>query len=245
MTPPTAPSAPATLAQRGFTLLEMALALVVLTLLMSAVVTTMSSQEERKRTAKTREALDQAKDAVIGFALVNGRLPRPASAPTDGTERAACANEADCTGFVPWVALGLQPGDGSDRLLKYSVTPAFANAAFTFSSLPTKSVRTRDTAGNLVYLAGAATCTATSACTPAVLLSQGDGRWGTRFDGQAIPGSWPITTDEYLNHTATAHFISRDRTELDTAPGAEFDDRVIWLPTPVLMGRMVQAGKLP
>lgn len=229
----------------GFTLVEMALAMVIMGLLLSAVVGTLSSQEERKRTTRTRESLDQAREALVGFAVVNGRLPRPASAATDGTERAACASEADCTGFLPWVALGLQPGDGFDRLLRYSVTPAFSNASFTFSTLPTKTVQTRDSAGTLVYLSGAAACTATSGCSPAIVVSQGGERWGTRFDGTSAGGGWPTTTDEYINHTATTAFISRDRVDLSTAPGAEFDDRVVWLSTTMLMGRMVQAGKLP
>jgi hypothetical protein len=216
-----------------------------MSLLMGAVVGTLSSQEERKRSIRTREALDQAREAVLGFAVVNGRLPRPASAATDGTERLACATEADCTGFLPWVVLGLQPGDGADRLLRYSVTPAFANTSFTLSSVPTKAVQTRNSAGTLVYVAGAAGCAASAGCVPAVVVSQGAGRWGTRLDGTALAGGWPTTTDEYLNQTATTTFVSRDTVDLTTATGGEFDDRLQWVPTPVLMSRMVQAGKLP
>jgi hypothetical protein len=39
--------------------------------------------------------------------------------------------------------------------------------------------------------------------------------------------------------------MARDFTANPAAAGGEFDDRVAWLGTSMLFGRMVQAGKLP
>jgi hypothetical protein len=172
-------------------------------------------------------------------------LPRPATSATNGAERAVCASEVQCTGFLPWAALGLQPLDGFDKLLRYSVTPAFANAAFTLNTLPTKTVSTRTNAGALAFLAGAAGCAAGSGCVPAVLFSHGKDHWGTTADGLNLPDTSGSNADEDTNAAASVNFISRDTASGSTTPGGEFDDQSLWLPLPVLHGRMVQAARLP
>ena len=232
---------------RGFSLLEMAVVLVVLGVMLGGALSTLSSHDERKRMALTEERMNEAREALLGFALVNGRLPRPASAATDGVERPACATEAECTGFIAWTALGLQRLDGEDKLLRYSVTPAFANAPFSMATLPTKAVQTRNGAGALAYIAGAAACPANSGCVPAVLHSSGKFNFGTMQDGTARPNDSVGSTnsDEITNNAASVTFVARDFAGLPAAAGGEFDDRLLWLPAPVLFGRMVQAGKLP
>jgi type II secretory pathway pseudopilin PulG len=242
---PFVPSYPKRSAQRGAFLVELAIVMLIVGLMLGGVMSSLSQQDTIKRTKRTDERLVEAREALLGFAVANGRLPRPATSATNGAERAVCATEAQCTGFLPWAALGLQPLDGFDKLLAYSVTPAFANAAFTLTTLPTKAINSRNGLGAVVFLAGAAGCAAGSGCVPAVVYSFGKDNWGTTADGLALADGSGSNVDEDANAAATLVFISRDTVTGTTAPGGEFDDQVIWLPLPVLQGRMVQAGRLP
>ena len=231
--------------QAGGFLVELAIVLLVVGLLLSGVMGGLSQQDLNQRVKRTDERLAEAREALIGFALANGRLPRPAVSATNGAERAACANEAACTGFLPFAALGLPPGDGFDKLLGYSVTPAFANAAFTMGSVPSKIVVSRDAAGTLVFVAGAAGCAAGSGCVPAVIHSFGKERGGTSVDGNALADGSATNADEDANAVASVTFVTRPPTAAPAAAGGEFDDQLAWLPLPLLLGRMVQASRLP
>src|SRR5450830_65867 len=87
--------------QRGAALLLLVtvLALGAATLLMSGY----SPQAmEQRQVDQTQRTLAQSRDALIGFALQHGRLPRPAISAQDGRESALpCTNDADCSGFLP------------------------------------------------------------------------------------------------------------------------------------------------
>lgn len=103
----------------GFTLVEMAIVLVIVGLLLGGLLMPIATQVEQKRISETRASLEQIKEALIGFAAANGRLPCPATALTGGQESFAaggsaanglCSNFYD--GFLPAAALGLTPSDG-------------------------------------------------------------------------------------------------------------------------------------
>lgn len=109
---------------RGFSLIEIAVVLVILTILLATVSIPIASQLNQKRIAETQRLLDLAQQALIGYASANGRLPCPA---TDGVtvggtnsfgdERFAGGSSAvdgKCefwTGYLPAVTLGLSPVD--------------------------------------------------------------------------------------------------------------------------------------
>lgn len=105
---------------RGFSLVELAVVVFIVALLLGGAVMTLSAQEEQRANAETRRRLEAAVDAVIGFALVNGRLPCPAigatgvestavqPTPADG---GACAAGANFGGFLPGRTVGFQHVD--------------------------------------------------------------------------------------------------------------------------------------
>lgn len=223
----------------GFTLAELAIVLLIVGLLLAGILTPLSSQIETQRYAQTQKTLDDIKEAIVGFAVLNGRLPRPAQSATNGDERVAtCVNDAECTGFIPWQALGVTKLDAWGKIIRYSVTPAFANATFTLSTPASKSVQTRDPNPpfGLIGLANA---------VPEVIYSSGKRSWGTNDSGNPLADESTTNVDEDTNNSATTTFISRIKIENTTALGGEFDDIVIWLPSTVLMARMVAAGRLP
>lgn len=62
----------------GFTLVEMAMVLAIVALLLTGLVPTISSQLEQRKISETKSKLIEIQQALIGFALINGRLPCPA-----------------------------------------------------------------------------------------------------------------------------------------------------------------------
>jgi prepilin-type N-terminal cleavage/methylation domain-containing protein len=231
---------------RGFTLAEMAVVLVIVALLIAGMVLPLSAQQDIRARQETEKTLADIREALLGYAVANGRLPRPAASATDGAERAAtCASDADCSGFVPWAALGVRKLDGWNKLIRYSVTPAYANAAITMTTVANRTVQTRDTAGTAQYLAGQATCNTTNQCIPAIVFSQGKNNWGTTEAGVALPDASATNTDEDANNTGPTNYFSRLTSEDTAATGGEFDDLVVWLPTTILVNRLITAGKLP
>ncbi|MCP5266297.1 MAG: type II secretion system protein [Burkholderiaceae bacterium] len=105
---------PARAAQAGFSLIEIAIGLVILGLATVGLIATLSEQAEQRRIVDTRRALDDARDALLAFAGTNGRLPCPATAATNGQESIASnvGGIVTCSvqdGFLPAVTLGL-PG---------------------------------------------------------------------------------------------------------------------------------------
>lgn len=221
--------------QRGFSLIEIALVLVIVGLALGGIVSAIGPQLENKRVSETQKVLEEVKEALIGFAIVNGRLPRPATSATDGTEMAACATDALCTGLIPWERLGITKLDSWAKIIRYSVTPAYTVAPAT-STAGTKTVQTRNAAGALVNLA---------TTEPAVIFSSGKLSFGTTDGGVVIPTQSTANTnaDEITNNAASVTFIQRPVNTATTAMGGEFDDIVIWLPKTTLVSRLAQAGK--
>lgn len=111
--------APAT--ERGFSLIEIAIGMVILSLAAIGLIASISQQTEQRKVIETRGLVDSAQQALLSFASTNGRLPCPASAATAGQESIAslsggivtCSSE---NGLLPAVTLGL-PGLDENGLL--------------------------------------------------------------------------------------------------------------------------------
>lgn len=85
---------------RGFTLIEIAIVLVIISVLITIVAVPLAAQRELSARAETSKQLELAKEALVGFALANGRLPCPAlvsGACTTGRE-CFCAEQTSTTG---------------------------------------------------------------------------------------------------------------------------------------------------
>lgn len=101
----------------GFSLVELAIGLVIVATLLSTLLIPLARQIEQRRTAETQRLLSEARDALLTFAAVNRRLPCPATAASNGAEvfdtggtaaNGECAFEA---GFLPAATLGLSGVD--------------------------------------------------------------------------------------------------------------------------------------
>jgi len=63
---------------RGFSLVELAVVMAIVAFLLGSLMYTLSAQTEQRSFEETRRRLDQARELILAFALVNGRLPCPA-----------------------------------------------------------------------------------------------------------------------------------------------------------------------
>ena len=192
---------------------------------------------EAARQQRTLTALAQAREALIGFAAANGRLPRPAGSAVDGRERKdECASDADCSGYLPWVALGVAGLDAWGKVLRYSVTPEMSRAPIaSVSAVANRVVLRRKAQGELAYVAGQAQCDVSAQCLPVVIFSQGKEGDGTAPSGIKLAKSGRGSIDEAANDVATTSFVT----------GNTADDMLAWITLPALYQRMRAARTLP
>ena len=216
-------------AQQGFSLLEMAIVLVVLGLILGGILMPLSTQMEKQDRDETQRTLQDIQDALIGYAMANGRLPCP---DTDGDGiidmGGTCSN---VQGTIPWVDLGVGKEDAWGRPFTYRVTGSFADntdgtgcgtatVGVSFELCSVADINILDaTAGNPV-----------ANQVPAMVISHGK-NWATT-----------TSTDENENADNDTTFV--DRTYSRTA-APTFDDQVIWVSPNVLKTKMVSAGRLP
>ena len=102
--------------QRGFSLIETAIALAVLGLIALAAAAYWRSAAQVKVAAVERDLVARAQSAVVGFVYTKFRLPCPASNPATGLEDCATGNQAN---FLPWATLALP--DTRARQMRYGV----------------------------------------------------------------------------------------------------------------------------
>jgi prepilin-type N-terminal cleavage/methylation domain-containing protein len=227
--------------ERGFTLVELAMVLVIFSLLVGGMLMGLGAQRQIAEANESQKQLTEIRDALIGFAVTNGRLPCPAD-PTvatgsagAGIERAATAGgctggAAAVAGALPWATLGVQELDVWGRRLSYRVTGIFAQpitgqAAFTLASAGDINVR----------VVAAGTLLATN--VPAVIVSHGpNGLGGYLPTGVQMTAS--ADADEVENANANVEFVNKGAT-------STFDDQLVWVTPSILMNRMVAAQKLP
>lgn len=104
--------------QKGFTLIEIAIVLLIVTILLGYTVALFPRQQELKQYRAVEQEMDDIIAAIVGFAQVNGRLPCPAIPDSLGDEDGG--GTADCTifgGFVPARTIGVQGRLNGDSLL--------------------------------------------------------------------------------------------------------------------------------
>ncbi len=104
--------------QNGFTLVEIAIVLLIVTILLGYTVALFPRQQELKQYRDVDREMDEVIAAIVGFAQVNGRLPCPASPDTLGVEDNGGTPDCDFYGgFVPVNTLGISGRLNGDSLL--------------------------------------------------------------------------------------------------------------------------------
>jgi prepilin-type N-terminal cleavage/methylation domain-containing protein len=248
----------ALVAQRGFTLVELAIVMFVVALLLGGMMMPLSAQQDIRYVAETQKTLSNIQDALTGFAAANGRLPCPAPATqpsgsaTAGVEPTPIVSSGCATvaGVLPWATLGVSETDAWGRRFTYRVTQEFTRTSpqttFNGSNCPLQS----QNAGFALCSIGDMNVYATDGGSsvarniPAVVISHGKNGNGayTPNGTQLAVGSDVDEKDNHLTPSGTAtlktDFISK-------TPTSSFDDLVVWLSPNIIANRMITAGKLP
>ena len=110
----------------GFTLLEMAVVMFIISALMSATIAPIEVQLEARARRATSADMEQSLEALYGFALAHGRLPCPDAA-SSGNGREDRLGDRACiaaSGSLPYVDLGVSGHDAWGNRLRYQVTAA-------------------------------------------------------------------------------------------------------------------------
>ena len=243
---------------RGFTLTELALVVMIIALLGGGLLMTLAAQNENRELAETRRALDVARDALLGFAVANGRLPCPATAASNGREDpagGACtitlnggAGSAIQPGFLPAITLGIGPTNNVGQLIDAWGNPVRYAVA---RMAPVASVNALTTVGALkaagytgltpdlkvcVNLPGPgdATCGANRVATEVAAVVFSTGKSGA---------AGPLGPDEQENMNIGVA-PARNPVFVTHPSLADFDDILVTLSPNVLYGRLVAAGAL-
>lgn len=243
--------------EHGFSLIEMAFVLIIVTLLLGGLLVPFATQVEQKRIAETQKALEEIKEALIGYALshtsTNPAAPQPylpcPNTNGDGLEGARGAG-GDCLapeGNLPWATLGTSPTDAWGNRFHYRVTNVFSNDVSGFKLTDPGTLKVCGKAPTVALPNACPANQSVASDVPAVVLSSGKNGYGGIGANTGIANFAPASADEIENTRAGVNndiFVSRIITGLG-APAGEFDDLVIWLSPNVLFNRMVAAGLLP
>ncbi|PKO83464.1 MAG: general secretion pathway protein GspH [Betaproteobacteria bacterium HGW-Betaproteobacteria-11] len=212
-------------AQSGFTLVELAIVLFIVSLLLGGMLLPLSAQQDIRYQSDTQKQLADINEALLGYAAsklaADGKpyLPCP---DTDGDGRENRVGNA-CTspdGDLPWQDLGIGRQDAWNNAFRYRVTAAFSNNAVGFTLASTGDMRICDRAD----------CSGTILATgvPAVVLSRGKNG-----------ASAAATADEQENLDGDIYFVQH------SISSDGYDDQVVWLSANLLFNRMLSAGRLP
>jgi prepilin-type N-terminal cleavage/methylation domain-containing protein len=231
---------------RGYSLLEMSIVMLIIGLLLAASLPYVSAQRRLEQFRQTEAALATIRETLISYAMLHGRLPCPARPDLPDTDPAADNEDrtdasSPCKrqhGTLPAQTLGLGSQDTWGRRYTYFVSAKFSAPVMpgANSSFGLGSGSGSDASGGGAIKSQAGNSSNLAADLPAVIVSHGPNGHGAFMpSGQQIRGA---SGDELENANQTQSFVAHP-------PTPAFDDQVDWLIGSVLKARLVAAGKLP
>jgi prepilin-type N-terminal cleavage/methylation domain-containing protein len=272
----------------GFTLIELAIVLFIVSLLLGGMLLPFSAQMELRGRQETDRMLINARDALIGFAAVNGRMPCPAQASlatgetgvgleattaatgttattgpcgcTTSTSGVSSAGGTACddatpgvvTGVLPWATLGLSEGDYWSNRYTYQVTTYFGRLASsqtvfgcTPSSNPSAAAFALCTSGGITVNSAVTGGTVVATGVPALVISHGKNGYGAYQQGTGGQNSTPANGSDSTENARLADQRENSDADATFISSGAIDDQLMWVPSGILMGRMLSAGKLP
>ena len=252
--------------QCGFTLTEIAIVLVIVGLLLGGLMIPISTQVDIRYRSDTEKSLADAREALIGFAVVNGRLPCPADRAANVGMEAVTAAGGPCactaagsgiaasgaiacndtgpsgvSGVLPWATLGLPETDAWGNRFTYRVTARFGRVAsgqtvFGCASDPTDPP---DQAAFALCSTGDITVEATSG---GVTVASGIPAIVISH-GKSSLGAWNSQGAQIAG--AAGDELENADSDTSFVSSTNIDDQLIWVSPNLLMNRMIAAGKLP
>ena len=260
---------------RGFTLIEIAVAIFIITLLLGSILVPLTTQVESRNYDTTQRILDQAREALLGYAAAYGYFPCPASTTSNGQEAAGTDHSAGAAstcpaavlgantyiGFLPAARLGFTPTDTNgyavdawsltQNRIRYAVSNVTVNGVtqpFTRTNGMRNAGMANVTGAALLYVCNSGTgVIAGTNCGTAVTLTSNAPVVIWSVGPNAPTGGSSVHEAQNPNpNGGTSDRIFVSRTKAAAgATGGEFDDIVTWIGTPTLFSRLVASGQLP
>jgi type II secretory pathway pseudopilin PulG len=233
--------------------------LFIISLLLGGLLVPLATQLEGRQRKEAELQLEEIVEALIGFAIINGRLPCYSSE-TDpnhanyGLEDSPCSPTArTADGYLPWKTLGVPAVDpwGTPRTnvgdlwtghWRYRVDNNFHTTPFTLSTNSSTGsglrVEELDLSTSSAGSPQFKRLTAATETPVAIIYSTGA---NSVQDGKNADYEQTLV-DDPTYEAGTPNNLDRDGNgDLDN----EFDDITVWLSRPLLFNKMVTAGKLP
>lgn len=195
----------------GFSLIELAIVLVVVALLLGGLLVPLTTQIEQQKIRETQKAMDEIKEAIVGYALshvaADGRpyLPCPdrrtgAATATDNNDghedRNAVGGACQVVeGNVPWADLGVSRNDAWGNYFTYRVASEYSNsnAGFSLAAVTTNILVCENDVG-----AACISAVATANQVPALIVSHGQNGFyaiNSNYTQADIPAGYPSVPD--------------------------------------------------
>ncbi len=233
--------------QRGFTLIEMAIVLVIVTILIGGLAMPLSAQIQARRIAETRADMNAIREVIIGYAMRQPAGKPYLPCPDDGTG----ANEGDegnrdagrclhTRGKLPWRTLGVGNADAWGNRYTYAVTRDFTND---WSMIPNPGFAINAPGDLEVHKTKSCIDGGVAHQAAVVIVSHGPNSRGA----QNMNGGTPLTPSQVpASERANLVVPTAPCTEQDfvslTPPDNDFDDLVVWLNPNTLTSRLCQNG---
>lgn len=214
--------------KNGFSLVEMAVVLVIFGLVIGGMVGPIKLQLEVMKLRDTKKTIELTTQTLVGYALRNGRLPCP-DTDNDGAENRNGLSCSNASGLVPYATLGITAIDAWKQTLSYHVDTRFADSndgsgcpdadtpGISFEICSNGNIRILDASGGSDIASD----------IPAVVISHGK-NWASGGDN-----------DEQENRDNDANFV--DKNHINQG----YDDLVGWVNINQLISALVNAGQLP
>lgn len=236
--------------QGGFSLIELAVVLIILSVLLGLGLSAMNAQLTRAHFETTTKRQQIVKDALVNYLRVNRRLPCPANAASDGVQVpdnpvGPCnpgVVAATNFGILPWRTLGLDRDtaiDGWGTLFSYMVS----------NSNPNPPGQSQNWTSNVTVFGdnlGALLMQDRTAIPPArrfavAIISHGQNTLGgfTAKGTQNIAPPPATNPEEVVNNGGTADTFFLDE------PTPTFDDVVVGISADELNGLLIRDGGFP
>lgn len=256
--------------QSGFTLIEVAIVLLVVAILLGFTVAMLPVQQELKQYRSANDEMDSIIEHLIGFAQVNGRLPCPDTSTDndadgnsiDGLEDPHANASTGCEaffGFLPGRTLGINGRYNDDGIL---TDPWGQGYGYAVSNADRDGV-SGDGNPDLVTANGIRT-EGLAAVVPDLQVCDDSQTTGTHANCAATTGGNTVISNvaavivslgrDYTLPPGTAiqeentdgfNDGTADKVYVYTSRSDNFDDVVKWIPRSLLFSRMLDAEQLP
>lgn len=223
----------------GFTLVELAMSLLVVGLLVGTFVLPVTGQLNARAIGETEKTMENIRDALIGYAVFYNKLPCPAAVVSNpsvndlGTSQSSlCGQE----GFVPWAELGIgRVVDAWGFPIRYRVDNNYTTTIPTDLRTGNGITISHDTASGSVNLVSSEADGSSKIIV--VLLSYGNDHLA---NGTVAQQGSAITP--YENGDGNAVYVSNEYINGSNA-ASNFDDIVVWIPKTTLLARLSAANR--